>query len=366
MSSHAPRPSLLRWHALALALVLATAIVSGCTRPSEPEPGADAGVPSDAAAVEFCREYMASYCARDLECTGGKVADMCHPDLVDARCEALGQASAQGRLRFVATESAACLAELKGSCATRPVLSFAAPINNDRICPRVFQGVGAEGAACSFWEECAEGTYCSVRVSYPATDCPGRCTPFGGWVQCPPGTSYYVRGNTCVATATEGQGCGDLSPSKCGQGLYCKRSGNEQSCASLEVEGTACTQSSECAEGLTCAGPEGARTCQRIKPPGASCTVGWNECARDYGVTCSGASGRCEWAGIGDACGLLATGERAGCVEGYCDAPPGNGFPPEGPGVCRAWTSTSANGHSCGPSLRWTPVSGECLGVCLL
>jgi hypothetical protein len=290
---------------------------------------------------------------------------VCHPELVDGRCEALGQASAQGRLHFVAAEAAACLGELEGTCATRPVLSFAAPINNDRICPRVFQGGSAEGSECSFWEECAEGTYCSGRLRYPATDCPGRCTPFGertSAIQCPPDTFLYIRGNTCVATATEGQGCVNLQPPICTQGLYCNLS--RRSCVPLEVEGTACTKGLECAEGLTCAGAEGARTCQRIKPLGASCEVGWNECALGYGVSCSSGSGRCEWSGIGGVCGLLATGERAGCVEGYCDAPPGSGFPPEGPGVCRAWTSSSTDGHSCGPSLRWTPVSGECLGVC--
>jgi hypothetical protein len=202
--------------------------------------------------------------------------------------------------------------------------------------------LGTGGTGCSTGSPpCKASDYCD-NVAVPST-----CKPMGGVgsactsdTQCDYQNDIYCNTTSgkCYAantSATAGQSC--AYPNRCGSGLWCDATSTCQSPLPL---GAACTGDSACgSNGNGCVADSTAAGslshCRIRLVEGASCIVGVMGC--QFGLYCNGsalgATGSClRSPKIGQPCGTIL-GERASCLDGWCDRP---GTPQPLQGTCAA------------------------------
>jgi hypothetical protein len=353
---------------LALAGVLCSVWVAGCSskgssgpdsgQPTDSGQSSDSGAPADAgqskdagvipdagplsdagyAAQQFLTAYLAASCQQ---------AQSCSPQAayLQGQCAKGGSALAaqmvadvnSGVVTFNSSAAQTCL----GSIATLSCGSLSPPVG----CTSVFSGTVANGKACSYDTECAQGTC----VQNGTSSCAGKCTAYAGVNQdctvatCDPGPPLSCWSqvladsgvqSTCIPPVADGGSC--ASGQLCASGLSCV---NGNCLPPTGGSGSSCNGG--CSTGFYCGEVSG--TCQTLVPDGGACNdqsaCGTTMSCRGWGYNALGAtnpgqcmppvdvSGPCVSPPDGGLFYQYVTGCLAGlaCVNGACEIPPSSG-----------------------------------------
>jgi hypothetical protein len=272
-------------------------LASNCAQP-ESSGEESAAVAEDALVTTMARRY----------CEGlGSCCTERGFRFTQANCERDAEKSLRGdlaqlpdSLTYDGAAAAACIEETQRSyaeCNFDMGDLFSSP------CVRIWQGSVAEGAPCTFDEECAAPenaiSECADEV---CTVYRARSKQNGDACvyddECPTGSICV---DECLPKGREGDPCSTTCEAVDGdcltrggspeggavcvraEGLYCS---DEGACATLVAEGQPCGDSQECAGAAFCS----AGTCTRKLPDGATCE--WDECigeCDDDGL-CTGAA----------------------------------------------------------------------------
>ncbi len=295
--------------------LIAIPMLTGCPSPSG-EPISIDELASAAASIG---------CANADRCAGGtrSYESLTREQVTD--CEAqlatwlevtafarLRSSVAAGRIAYHADRARACLEE---QTALGCGVSAMAPPS----CDATFEGLVADGGACTQQEECGPQSQCRgasgctsgtcVHVPQLGEACEAQCA-----------TDAYCSSGTCVARRAAGAAC--ETSVECGTGLTCRGG----ACAATTPPAAGETCFGTCAEGLvcgvtgvsspTCRAPRTDGTCTPTYGGGSDCPSGQTCVLSGPGAT----EGTCgAYPTAGQACST-ACARGARCVDGMCFA----------------------------------------------
>ncbi len=286
-------------------------------------------------AAEFPTAYAQAYSAPVSRCRH-EASYLAQQDLADTRdifAIDLPKAIKLGRAAFDPVQAQACLNALNGRGCGRVTESPTACVNAVR-------GLVADGAACSWFLECAHG-YCSGDSGCPATcgaalgtgaQCPGTNN-----AQCDARLGLECIASVCSPPLTAGLTCDETS--RCAGGLFCNSF--DSRCAPQSNEQAVCGADDQCATGLYCQFASGGGLCRKKVSLGKPCgedqdhaQSAENEC--QDGLVCAGFARKPLHPGVCSAPGEVSAGCTPGsdlngcahglnCSNGTCVMPPGPG-----------------------------------------
>lgn len=204
-------------------------LVVGCASSHENDP-----------AQLFVDQYFALRCEFGLRCEQpgrlGDASPLCHPAAPELLAELYPAPEDDPLMVFDPAAAERCLAELEAAIET------CVPVH----CDARYTGTVEVGGACTYHEQCVDGTYCTTEAS---AMCGGRCEPRSAigsactwWDEC---ASGQCRDGQCWAPGELGAACSDER--YCAAGLAC----DAGSCTPT-VEGSACGRAADCPTGMGC------------------------------------------------------------------------------------------------------------------
>lgn len=279
------------------------ALLVGCPKPHTP-------------VSDFCSRYVNAVCARLAECRGGPADAWCSRLSAERLCREVEASHAASRIRFEAEYAEECFTILDGlPCRS---LGGRTPAELDVLCNQAIIGLVPPMGTCFADRECGLDYHCDRS----ATRCPGVCRRLREvnescdvlqGTRCNVGWSCIA--GACAVAKKSGETC--FESSDCEGGLSCDAFATPVSCQPERSSGPCRPGESDCAPRAACTVDTDGGTCAPAKQEGEACVMGRAEC-NDM-LSCIG--GTCvRWGKLGAECGELSPNERAGCLEGLCDA----------------------------------------------
>lgn len=336
---------------MALAL-LACALAVGC-KGSSKESLQDA--------TAFCRELAATWADRAADCTPVDRSFVEFQVRFMLDCAALAKAQAEGTFTYDKAEAQACLDAFAAEpCAVVRDADGPPERCKDAVAAAVLPGGDCWSGAVDL--ECIGG-YCEMNLA--ACNAPGTCVAWLGEAascstggRCGPG--LVCDGVSCVVETPvtvvgAGQPCA-APGTACDVGLFCDGSQVTPVCMEPRTSGS-CFDKYECAVGFDCRCVDAGcveQHCIPVKGLGAVCAQGVGECVD--GLWCGTGNACVRLPAVGEACGELANGEFAICMDGWCEPAPLMGRLAPAvitSGTCRAFKALGATCDTTAGQFAW-------------
>ncbi len=292
--------------------------------------------------MKACNDLATAACNKRQTCSAGTNITRVYGTM--ATC--VEREALQCTISQSAPNTGATVTNLEACVAAYPAYSCEDFFDNNPPAACLVTGPKATNSPCAFQGQCST-TYCGDNKTAACGTCtaPAAAGASCRNSNCADGQSCLARTSTCVVLGKVGETC-DADTQPCEFALYCQK-------ATGAATGTCVAETQE---------------------SGQACQAGQGQCDASMGLACYGTTARTcmpvQFAGGGQACGILATGPVS-CTQGTCYNAAGTIALAADMGTCKA---NAADGQPCdldsGPMCtapaRCVVSGGGATGVCTL